>query len=108
MAEKADTTASVLAQIAAYGPFLPGSVRETTTKKALKDGTVRAYAAQPIYTWTDPATGRQRCRRIPKAAFKQVRELTLRYKGMKKLVARFEAAAVAENLDAASKKNSSR
>ena len=94
MAKKADTTASVLAQIAAYGPFLPGSVRETTTKKVLKDGTVRAYTAQPIYTWTDPTTGKQK--------------LTLRYKGMKKLVARFEAAAVAENLDAASKKNSCR
>ena len=79
-----------------------------TTKKVLKDGTVRAYTAQPIYTWTDPTTGKQKCRRIPKAAFKHVRELTLRYKGMKKLVARFEAAAVAENLDAASKKNSSR
>ena len=108
MAEKADTTASVLAQIASYGAFLPGSVRQTTTKKMRKDGTVKEYAAQPIYTWTDPETRRQRCRRIPKAAFKRVRGLTLRYKGLKKLLARFEAAAVAENLDAASKKNSSR
>ena len=108
MSKKADTTASILAQIASYGPFLPGSVRETTTKRPLKDGTVKEYAAQPIYTWTDPEERRQKCRRIPKAAFKKVRELTLRYKGMKKLMARFEAAAVAENLDDASKKNSSR
>ena len=108
MAKKADTTASVLAQIAAYGPFLPGSVRETTTKKALKDGTVREYAAQPIYTWTDPATGRQKCRRIPKAAYGHVQDLTLRYRGIKELMARFEASAVAENLDATPKKNSSR
>lgn len=108
MAKKTDTTASILAQIAAYGPFLPGSVREATTKKKLKDGTVKEYAAQPIYTWTDPAIGKQRCQRIPKAAFKRVRELTLRHKGMKELMARLEAAAVAENLDSASKKNSSR
>ena len=108
MAKKADTTASILAEIAAYGPFLPGSVRRTTAKRRLRDGTVREYEAQPIYTWTDPETRRQRCRRIPKAAFKRVRELTLRYRGMKKLMARLEAAAVAENLDAASKKNSSR
>ena len=108
MAKKADTTASVLAQIAAYGPFLPGSVRETTTRKPLKDVFFNDTATTEIYTWTDPTTGKQKCRRIPKAAFKHVRELTLRYKGMKKLVARFEAAAVAENLDAASKKNSSR
>ena len=30
MAKKTDTTASVLAEIAAYGAFLPGSVRKTT------------------------------------------------------------------------------
>ena len=31
MAGNADTTASVLAEIAAYGEFLPGSVRKGTT-----------------------------------------------------------------------------
>ena len=108
MAKKTDTTASVLAEIAAYGAFLPGSVRKTTERRSLKSGKVKVYEAQPIYTWTDPEGRRQKCRRIPKAAFKKVRELTLRYKGMKKLMARFEAAAVAENLDAVSKKNSSR
>lgn len=108
MAKKTDTTASVLAEIAAYGAFLPGSVRRTTEKRNLKSGKVKVYEAQPIYTWTDPETGRQRCRRIPKAAYKHVRDLTLRHKGMKKLMARFETAAVAENLDSDSKKNSSR
>ena len=108
MAKKTDTTASVLAEIAAYGAFLPGSVRRTTEKRNLKSGKVKVYEAQPIYTWTDPETGRQRCRRIPKAAYKHVRDLTLRHKGMKKLMARFEAAAIAENLDPGSKKNSSR
>ena len=108
MAKKTDTTASVLAEIAAYGAFLPGSVRKTTERRSLKSGKVKVYEAQPIYTWTDPETGRQKCRRIPKAAYKHVRDLTLRHKGMKKLMARFETAAVAENLDSDSKKNSSR
>ena len=108
MAKKTDTTASVLAEIAAYGAFLPGSVRKSTEKRTLKDGRVKEYEAQPIYTWTDPETRRQRCRRIPKSAFGRVRGLTQRYKGLKRLMARFEAAAVAENLDDASKKNSSR
>jgi len=108
MAKKTDTTASVLAEIAAYGAFLPGSVRKSREKRTLKNGKVKVYEAQPIYTWTDPATGRQKCRRIPKAAYGHVQDLTLRYRGIKELMARFEAAAVAENLDATPKKNSSR
>ena len=105
---KTETTETILAQIASYGPFLPGSVRRTTEKRVRKDGKVKVYDAMPIYTYTDPATGRQRSKRIPKAAFERVRELTGRHKGMRKLIARFEAAAVAENLDGGSKKNSSR
>ncbi len=108
MTEKTDTTTSVLAEIAAYGPFLPGSVRKTTEKRTLKNGKVKVYEAQPIYTHTDPATGKQVQRRIPKDAYAHVRALTLRHKGMKKLLARFEAAAIAENLDTDSKKNYSR
>ena len=109
MAESNDTTETILAQIASYGPFLPGSVRKTTEKRVRKDGTVKVYDAMPIYTYTDPATGRQRSKRIPKDAYGRVRELTGTYKGMRRLIARFEAAAVAENLDAGSKKkNSSR
>ena len=38
MAGNADTTASVLAEIAAYGEFLPGSVRKTYEKRMRKDG----------------------------------------------------------------------
>lgn len=108
MARNADTTASVLAEIAAYGEFLPGSVRKTTEKRTLKNGRVKVYEAQPIYTYTDAASGKQKSKRIPKAAYARVLDLTRKYKGMKKLVARFEAAAVAENLDGGSKKNSSR
>jgi len=108
MNETCDTTASILAQIAAYGAFLPGSVRKTTEKRTLKNGKVKVYEAQPIYTWTDPETGKQRCRRIPKSAYTTVRDLTLRHKGMQKLMARFESAAVAENLDFDSKKSSLR
>jgi hypothetical protein len=108
MAENTDTTASVLAEIAAYGEFLPGSVRKTTEKRTRKDGKVKVYEAQPIYTYTDAASGKQKSRRIPKAAYGRVLGLTRKYKGMKKLMARFETAAVAENLDSDSKKNSSR
>lgn len=108
MTDKNDSTASILAEIAAYGPFLPGSVRKTTTKRVLKNGSVKVYEAQPIYTYTDPASGKQKSKRIPKEAFERVRRLTERHGGMKKLLARFEAAAVAENLDDGSKKNSSR
>ena len=41
MAESNDTTETILAQIASYGPFLPGSVRKTTEKRVRKDGTVK-------------------------------------------------------------------
>ena len=105
---KTETTETILAQIASYGPFLPGSVRKTTEKRVRKDGTVKVYDAMPIYTYTDPETGRQRSKRIPKDAYDRVRELTGKHRGMRKLIARFEAAAVAENLDGGSKKNSSR
>ena len=108
MTEKTDTTASVLAEIAAYGAFLPGSVRKTTEKRKLKNGKEKVYEAQPIYTYTDAASGKQKSKRIPKTAYGRVLDLTRKYKGMKKLIARFEAAAVAENLDDGSKKNSSR
>ena len=107
MAKKDDTTASVLAEIASYGPFLPGSVRKSTEKRTRADGKIKEYEAMPIYTYTDAATGKQRGKRIPKAAYNRVKALTVKYKGMKKLIARFEAAAVAENLYDDSKKNSS-
>ena len=105
---KKETTETILAQIASYGPFLPGSVRKTTEKRTLKDGSVRVYPAMPIYTYTDPETGKQKSKRIPNEAYARVRELTVKYKGMRRLMARFEAAAVAENLAGDSKKNSSR
>ena len=108
MAGNADTTASVLAEIAAYGEFLPGSVRKTYEKRMRKDGKVKVYEAQPIYTYTDAASGKQKSKRIPKAAYGRVLGLTRKYKDMKRLIARFEAAAVAENLEDGSKKNSSR
>lgn len=108
MTDNHDTTTSILAEIAEYGPFLPGSVRKTTTKRIMKDGSVKVYETQPIYTYTDPVSGKQKSKRIPKDAFKRVRQLTKRHVGMKKLLARFEAASVAENLDDNSKKNSSR
>jgi len=103
-----DSTVSVLAEIASYGAFLPGSVRKSWEKRRLKSGKVKKYEAQPIYTHTDPESGKQIQKRIPKEAYDRVRGLTLKYAGMKKLLARFEHAAVSENLDEPSKKNSSR
>ena len=108
MAKNDDTTASVLAEIASFGPFLPGSVRKNTEKRRRADGTIKEYEAMPIYTYTDAATGRQRGKRIPKAAYARVKALTDKYKDMKRLIARFESAAVAENLNDDSKKKSSR
>ena len=58
MAKNTDTTASVLAEIAAYGAFLPGSVRRTKEKRVRKNGKVKEYEAQPIYTYTDAASGK--------------------------------------------------
>jgi len=105
--KKTDTVASVLAELAAYGPFLPGSVRQTTQKgRPRKDGTRKTYPAPPIYTWTDPGTGKQKCKRIPREAFGKVRELTCRYAGAKQLFRRLLEAARREGLEAAAKKNS--
>ena len=104
--KKTDTVASVLAEMAAYGPFLPGSVRQTTQKgRPRKDGTRKTYPAPPIYTWTDPGTGKQKCKRIPREAFAKVRELTRRYAGAKRLFRRLLEAARREGLEAATKKN---
>ena len=100
-----DTVASVIAELAAYGPFLPGSVRKTTQKgRPRKDGTRKTYPSSPIYTWTDPDTGRQRSRRIPAAAFGRVKALTARYAGAKALLKRLLAAARREALEGAIKK----
>jgi len=105
MTKKTESTATVVALIAAYGEFLPGSVRKTKDKRVLASGKVRVYEAQPIYTYTDPGTGKQVSKRIPKDAFVRVRKLTRRYKGFKNLVARLVRAAVSENLDEDAKKN---
>ena len=103
--KKTDTVASVLAEMATYGPFLPGSVRPTTQKgRPRKDGTRKTYPAPPIYTWTDPGTGKQKCKRIPLEAFAKVRELTRRYAGAKRLIRRLLEAARREGLEAATKK----
>ena len=95
-----DTFASVIAELAAYGPFLPGSIRKTTQKgRPRKDGTRKTYPSSPIYTWTDPDTGRQRSRRIPAAAFGRVKALTAQYDGARALLKRLMAAARREALE---------
>ena len=86
----------------------PGRVLHQKLRSSRKTGKEKRYEAQPIYTYTDPASGKQKSRRIPKAAFARVKGLTERYQGLKGLLRRLDAAAVAENLDGDSKKNSSR
>lgn len=108
MAKKTESTATVVALIAAYGEFLPGSVRRTKDKRVLASGKTKVYEAQPIYTYTDLGTGKQVSKRIPKDAFARVKKLTRRYKGFKKLMARLVRAAISENLGDDAKKNSSR
>ena len=101
-----DSVASVIAELAAYGPFLPGSIRKTTQKgRPRKDGTRKTYPASPIYTWTNPETGRQQSMRIPAAAFGRVKALTARYAGAKALFKRLLAAACREALEDVSKKS---
>jgi len=108
MSATKESVTTILAEIAAYGEFLPGSVRKTHDKRTLANGKQKVYEAQPIYTYSDLGTGRQVSKRIPKDAFDRVKGLTRRYKGFKKLVARLMRAVIAENLGGDSKKNSSR
>ena len=99
-----ETSISILEKIINFGPFLPGSVRKTKEKRTLKSGKIKVYEAQPIYTYTDPETGKQKQKRIPKSSYEYVLKLTLRYKEFKKLIAMFERAVISENLSPDSKK----
>lgn len=104
---RSESVASVLAELAAYGPFLPGSVRKTTQKgRPRKDGSRKTYPSSPIFTWTDPATGRQRSKRIPPAAYPKAKALCARYAGARALLKRLLAAAAREAMEGLSKKTS--
>lgn len=46
--------------MATLGDFLPGSVRRTQAEYIKKDGTVSINKAQPVFTYTDAETGKQK------------------------------------------------
>jgi len=66
---------TAFAQLATVGDFLLGSVRRTQAKYIKKDGTVSYHKAQPIFTYTDAETGRQKKIRIREECFGRVEQL---------------------------------
>jgi len=63
------------AQLATIGDFLLGSVRRTRAKYVKKDGTVSYHKAQPIFTYADAETGKQKKIRIREECFERVKQL---------------------------------
>ncbi len=63
------------AQLATVGDFLLGSVRRTQAKYIKKDGTVSYHKAQPVFTYTDAVTGKQKKIRIREECFDRVKQL---------------------------------
>jgi len=66
---------AALAQLTMIGDFLLGSVRRTQAKYIKKDGTVSYHKAQPIFTYTDAETGKQKKIRIREECFDRVKQL---------------------------------
>lgn len=85
--------ADIFADMAAIGPFLPGSVRTSKDKRTNKKGEVVVYEAQPIFTYRI-GRGRYQCKRIPKDAFPQVKALVENHHRFQSLLSELEAAMV--------------
>lgn len=66
---------AAFARLATIGDFLLGSVRLTRAKYIKKDGTVSYHKAQPVFTYTDAETGKQKKIRIREACFDRVKQL---------------------------------
>ena len=66
---------AAFAQLATIGDFLLGSVRLTRAKYIKEDGTVSYHKAQPIFTYTDAETGKQKKVRIRVECFDRVKQL---------------------------------
>jgi hypothetical protein len=66
---------TAFAQLATVGDFLLGSVRRTQAKYIKKDGTVSRHKAQPVFTYTDAETGKQKKIRIREECFDRVEQL---------------------------------
>ena len=63
------------AKLATGGDFLLGSVRHTRAKYIKKDGSVSYHRAQPVFTYTDAETGKQKKIRIREECFDRVKLL---------------------------------
>ena len=101
--EQRRNVAVIFADMAAIGPFLPGSVRATKDRRRNAQGRVVVYEAQPIFTYR-VGKGRHKCKRIPKEAFGRVKTLVENYRRFKALRAELEGAMVEAHLPD-SKKN---
>jgi hypothetical protein len=66
---------AAFAQLATIGDFLLGSVRLTRAKYIKRDGTVSYHKAQPVFTYTEAESGKQKKLRIREESFDRVKQL---------------------------------
>jgi hypothetical protein len=96
---------AAFAQLASIGDFLLGSVRLTRAKYIKKDGSISYHKAQPIFTYTDAETGKQKKIRIREECFDRVRQLIENGKKYRKAERMLCALMLSRNLSDAVKKN---
>jgi len=95
---------AAFALLATTGDFLLGSVRRTQAKYVKKDGTISYHKAQPIFTYTDAETGKQKKIRIREECFDRVRQLIENGKRYRKAERSLCALMLRRNLSADVKK----
>lgn len=66
---------TAFAELSTVGDFLLGSVMRTRAKYVKKDGAVSYHKAQPIFTYTDAQSGKQKKVRIREECFDRVKQL---------------------------------
>ena len=91
-------------KLATIGDFLLGSVRLTQAKYTKKDGTVSYHKAQPVFTYTDAQTRKQKKVRIKEECFDRVKQLIENGKIYRKAERSLCALMLGRNLSAAVKK----
>jgi hypothetical protein len=89
---------AAFAQLATIGDFLLGSVRFTRAKYIKKDGTVSYHKAQPLFTYTDAKTGKQKKIRIREECFERVEQLIENGKKYRKAERELSALMLQRNL----------
>lgn len=95
---------AAFARLATVGDFLLGSVRRTRAKYVRKDGAVSYHKSQPVFTYTDAETGRQKKVRIKEEHFERVRRLIGNGKEYRKAERALCALMLRRNLSAGEKK----